>query len=67
METAALTPAEALIGGLILALASDPGIRAMAEANDAEHFIEGCKGPQWDTAVTHAALAVRDACVEVQA
>ena len=57
----ALTPAEAVVGGVILYAASDPRIRAMSEENDEQHFIEGCKAPWFDQLVGQALIAVREA------
>lgn len=56
----ALTPAEALIGGVILYTASDPRIQAMVAENDEQHFIEGCKGPWFDQLVGQALMAVKE-------
>lgn len=57
-----LTPAEAVIGGVILYAASDPHIQAMVAANDEKRFVEGCHGPWFDQLVGLALVAVRDAC-----
>lgn len=57
----AVTPAEAVLGGAILFVASDPRIKAMATENDEQHFIEGCKGPWFDQLVGQALVAVREA------
>lgn len=56
-----LTPVEAVIGGVILYAASDPRIRAMADENNEEHFIEGCSAPWFDQLVGQALIAVREA------
>jgi len=56
----ALTPVEAVLGGVILYAASDPRIQAMAEENDEQHFIEGCKAPWFDQLVGQALVAVRE-------
>lgn len=55
-----LTPAEAVIGGAVLYVASDPRIKAMADENDEEHFIEGCRQPWFEQLVGQALLAVRE-------
>ena len=55
-----LTPAEAVIGGVILHAASDPRIQAMAAENDEQHFIEGCKAPWFEQLVGQALLAVKE-------
>lgn len=57
----ALTPVEAVVGGVILYAASDPRIRAMAAENDEARFIEGCRQPWFDLLVGQALLAVRGA------
>lgn len=57
----ALTAVEAVIGGVVLYAASDPRVIAMAEENDEQHFIEGCKAPWFDQLVGQALLAVRSA------
>lgn len=56
----ALTPVEAVIGGLVLFAASDPRIQAMAAENDEQHFIEGCKAPWFEQLVGQGLLAVRE-------
>lgn len=56
----ALTPAEAVIGGLILFAASDPGVQAMAAENDEQHFVEGCKAPWFEQLVGQGLIAVRE-------
>lgn len=57
----AVTPVEAIIGGTILFVASDPRIQTMAAENDEQHFIEGCKGPWFDQLVGQALVAVSEA------
>jgi len=57
----ALTPVEAVIGGLILYAASDPRIRSMADENDEEHFVEGCRQPWFDQLVGQGLIAIREA------
>ncbi|WP_420114538.1 hypothetical protein [Pseudactinotalea sp.] len=59
----ALTPAEAVIGGVVLYVASDPRIQAMVAENDEQHFVEGCKSPWFDQMVGQALIAVREASV----
>lgn len=57
----ALTAVEAVIGGTILYAASDPRIISMAEENDEQHFVEGCKAPWFEQLVGQALMAVRSA------
>lgn len=33
---------------LLVGLKADPELAALAEVNDAEHFIEGCRGPAFE-------------------
>ena len=49
-----------VMSGVLLALAADPEIRAMAEANDAERFVEGCKNPAFEMKFAKALLGIRD-------
>lgn len=53
--------AELTIAGVLHLLAADPELRAMAEANDAEHFAEGCKSPAFEMKVAAALVAIRAA------
>lgn len=57
----AMTPVEAVLGGVILYAASDPRIQAMVAENDEQHFIEGCRQPWFDQLVGQALIAVREA------
>ena len=57
----AVTPAEAVVGGVILFAASDPRIQAMADENDEQYFIEGCKAPWFEQIVGQALIAVGEA------
>lgn len=57
----ALTPVEAVLGGVILYAASDPRIQGMVAANDEQRFIEGCRQPWFDHLVGQALIAVREA------
>lgn len=52
--------AELTIAGVLHLLAADPELRAMAEANDAEHFIEGCKSPAFDAKLVAALATIRE-------
>lgn len=56
-----LTPVEAVVCGVVLFAASDSRIRAMAEENDEQRFIEGCKAPWFEQLVGQGLIAVRDA------
>lgn len=49
------------LAGVVWLLAQDPELRAMAEANDLEHFTLGCRTPAFDQKLALALLAVRDA------
>lgn len=57
----ALTPIEAVLGGLVLYCSSDPRIRDMAAENDEERFIEGCRQPWFDLLVGQGLMALREA------
>ena len=62
---AGATPAGAaahiVIARLILALADDDELRAMCEANDLEHFVEGCASPAFEQKVGLALAELRAA------
>ncbi|RLK47660.1 hypothetical protein [Microbacterium telephonicum] len=49
------------LAGVVWLLAQDPEVRAMAEANDLEHFTLGCRTPAFDQKVARALVTVRDA------
>ncbi len=49
------------LAGVVWLLAQDPELRAMAEANDLEHFMLGCRTPAFDQKLALALLTVRDA------
>lgn len=59
--TARLTPVEAVLGGVVLYMSSDPRIRAMFETNDRDRFIEGCRAPWFEQLMGQALIAVREA------
>lgn len=59
------TPAQAaaatVMASVIALMAQDPQIKAMAETNDKERFIEGCQNsPQFRAKFTRAILAVQE-------
>lgn len=56
-----MTPGAALVAGVVVLLAHDPELRAMADANDAERFAEGCRNPAFDRKVAGALVAFREA------
>ena len=49
------------LAGVVWLLAQDPELRAMADANDIEHFTLGCRTPAFDKKVARALVTVRDA------
>ncbi len=49
------------LAGVVWLLTQDPEVRAMAEANDIEHFTLGCRTPAFDQKVARALVTVRDA------
>ncbi|UYL87122.1 hypothetical protein QEH40_gp01 [Microbacterium phage OscarSo] len=53
--------ASLVIAGVLHLLAADPELAAMAEANDLEHFLEGCKSPAFDAKLGAALLEIRAA------
>lgn len=57
----ALTPVEAVLGGVVLFAVSDPRIQAMAAESDREHFIQGCGTPWFYQLVAQALVAVGEA------
>lgn len=59
-----LTPIEAVIGGVVIYVASDPRVQTMATENDREHFIEGCRAPWFEHLVGQGLLAVRGAVTD---
>lgn len=52
--------AELVVAALILKLAADPELAAMAEANDAERFAEGCATPAFRQKMGAALGELRD-------
>ena len=56
-----MTPGEALVAGLVVMLAQDPELRTMAEANDADRFVEGCRTPAFEHKVAAALVGFREA------
>lgn len=61
ITTPAAQEAVLTLVGLVWLLAQDPELRAMAQANDLEHFTLGCRTPAFDQKLALALLAVRDA------
>lgn len=55
------------LAGVVVLLAQDPALVAMAEANDAERFAEGCRTPAFGQKVGAALLAIRDAATGSEA
>lgn len=51
--------ASLVIAGVLHLLAADPELAAMAEANDFEHFAEGCKSPAFDAKLGAALGKIR--------
>lgn len=61
VTTPAAQEAVLTLAGLVWLLGQDPDLQAMAEANDIEHFIEGCKGPMFEQKLGQACLTFREA------
>jgi hypothetical protein len=55
------SPGEALVAGLVILAAQDPRVRAIVEANDREHAIEGMRNAPWfDQLVSRSLLTLRE-------
>lgn len=52
--------AQLVMAGVIVMLANDPEIAAMAAANDLEHFEDGCKNPAFRAKFAAALVTIRD-------
>ena len=49
------------LAGLVHLLMQDPDLQAMAQVNDLEHFVEGCKGPAFEQKLGLACLTFKEA------
>lgn len=60
-RTGASLPTVATVLALtVLELAQNERLQQMAALNDEEHFVEGCRGPQFQGEVAVALFGVRD-------
>lgn len=56
-----VTPGEVIVGGVVLLMSQDPHLQLLAQENNQERFEEACHGPDWDTRVVRALVALKDA------
>ena len=61
VTTPAAQEAVLTLVGLVWLLGQDPDLQAMAEANDLDHFIEGCRSPMFEQKLGQACLTFREA------
>lgn len=52
-----------VMAGVVIFLAQHPELRAMAAENDAEHFVEGCRNPEFMRKFAQALATIRTAAL----